>query len=108
MRARYTAYALGDVDFLIRTTHPTGPVFREDTRAWARELRAYCQQTRLLGLEVLDHSVDEAQDTATVTFRARLATAAETTVLHERSLFRRESGRWLYHSGELDPVHGPG
>lgn len=108
MPARYTAYALGKVDFLIRTTHPQGPHWQADPAAWARELAAYCKATTFAGLTVSAHDLDEAAGRAHVTFHADLRQDGEQLGFTERSLFLRDpdSGRWLYHSGEMLPVPG--
>ena len=101
MRARYTAYAIGDVDFLVRTTHPEGPQFEPDTETWKRELVAYCKATTFAGLTVLEHDVDEDAGRAHVTFRADLRQGGSPVGFTERSLFLLVDGRWLYHSGEM-------
>ncbi len=101
MRARYTAFASGNVDFLIRTTHPEGPQFQADTAAWKAELVAYCRATAFVGLAVLEHEVDEDTGRAHVTFRADLEQDGRSVGFTERSLFVRQDGRWLYHSGEV-------
>ncbi len=102
MPARYTAYALGNVEFLIRTTHPGGPHWHADTAAWKADLLAYCRTTTFAGLTVLSHDLDEEHGRAHVTFRAELRQGGAPVGFTERSLFQREAGRWLYHSGEMD------
>lgn len=101
MRARYCAYAIGDVGFLIRTTHPSGPQWQDDQPSWSAELTAYCRATTFIGLAVLDHDIDEAAGRAHVTFTADLQQGGTPVRFTERSLFLRENGRWLYHSGEV-------
>ena len=101
MRARYTAYAIANVDFLIRTTHPDGPHARPDRVAWAAELAAYCKATTFAGLRVLEHDVDEEAGRAHVTFHADLHQEGTPVGFTERSLFLLEDGHWLYHSGEM-------
>ncbi len=100
MPARYTAFAIGNVDFLIRTTHPDGPPWREDAAAWATELRAYCRRTEFVGLAVVEHDIDEEAGRAHVTFRADLRQDGLPVGFTERSLFLWADGRWLYHSGD--------
>ena len=101
MPARYTAYALAKVDFLIRTTHPDGPHWQDDHAAWATELRAYCKATVFAGLTIVEHDLDEQAGRAHVTFRADLRQDGRPVGFTERSTFVREDGRWLYHSGEM-------
>src|SRR5512143_2926493 len=67
MRARYTAYTRGDVDFLIATHRPESgdEVDREATERWSRE-------SEWLGLEVVaTEKGGEGDDTGTVEFVAR-------------------------------------
>jgi SEC-C motif-containing protein len=102
MRSRYSAYAVGAVDYLIATTDPTGPHFRADRAAWAAELQHYCAHTRFEKLTVRSASADEHR--GEVRFVAKLARAGEDLSFAERSRFNRVDGRWLYHSGEIDDL----
>ncbi len=101
MRARYTAFAMGKVDFLLDTTHPEGPQAQPDRARWRAELDAYCRTTQFDGLTVLEHDVDEQAGRATVTFRAELSRDGRPLGFTECSLFLRVDGRWLYHSGDM-------
>ena len=101
MRARYSAYAIGDVGFVIDTTHPEGPLAREDRRAWKTELLAYCRATEFVGLQVHAHEVDEVQGRATVRFTASLRQQGQDVGFSECSLFVRDGARWKYFSGEM-------
>jgi SEC-C motif-containing protein len=80
MRSRYAAYALGESDYVFRTWHPrTRP---EDLTpapgvTWRR-------------LEVLEASGDEVE------FVAHFETPDGPGSLHERSVFERRGGRWVY------------
>ncbi|MCW2778892.1 MAG: hypothetical protein JWN17_2617 [Frankiales bacterium] len=87
MRSRYTAFARGDVDHLLRTWHAT-------TRPPVLELDA---DLRWTGLEVLATSgggLLEAR--GTVQFVARAVRRGRPEELHEHSLFLREQGQWRY------------
>jgi len=95
MVTRYSAYAAGDASYIMRTTHSSNVDFKEDRKAWAKEIERFCDSTEFLGLEVLDFI--EGKDEAFVEFKAKLSDG----VLHEKSRFLRENGRWLYHSGEF-------
>lgn len=91
MRSRYSAYVMGDLDYLRASWHPTtrpDDLDLGDTRA-----------TRWLGLEVRRHAVIDA-DHATVEFVARYKVGGAPAVrLHELSRFVREDGRWYYVDG---------
>ena len=97
MRSRYSAFAKGDVDYLM-ATHPD-----EHTPPGQRrhELRASCRQTRWLGLEILRverGGVDDLE--GTVSFEAHFQASGQRSSLSEMSLFRRRAGDrdgdWLY------------
>ena len=47
MRSRYSAYALGLVNYIIETTHTENPHYRRDFSSWKKELKVFCKQTRL-------------------------------------------------------------
>jgi SEC-C motif-containing protein len=98
MRSRFTAYALGEVRHLMRTTDPEGPHHRMDRGAWADELRRYCDATHFVHLDVVDSGA--TGDEGFVHFRARLSRAGEESVQEERSRFRRQKRRWLYVDGQ--------
>ncbi|MCF2706639.1 YchJ family protein [Arcanobacterium haemolyticum] len=90
MRSRYSAFALGLTEYVARTWYP---VYRpadlsDEGLSWRR-------------LEILD--ARETGDHAFVEFRAHWRDGETRGVLHERSSFVREGGRWYYTLGvELD------
>ena len=92
MRSRYAAYAVGDLDYVLRTWHPrTRPadLSAGPGLAW-------------LGLEVLDAVDGGASDqTGVVEFRARFRAPDGEHVMRERSRFERRGGRWVYVDGDL-------
>ncbi len=108
MRARYCAYAIGRVDFLIATTHPDGPQARADAKAWRAELIEYCQQTEFVGLAILGDTRSDDDTEATVTFTAELRQGGQEVGFTERSRFVRDANRWKYHSGEMLEPPGAG
>lgn len=97
MRARYSAYIKGAIAFLGESLHAGS---RQDwdeaaTRKWA-------EQSQWLGLEVksTEQGLEEDEE-GMVEF---IATYSEDGVVrqhHERSLFRKENGRWYYVDGQL-------
>ena len=81
MRSRYSAFVVGDADYLWRTWHPrTRPDEVQPDPA-----------TQWTGLEILEGTED------VVEFRAH----HEQGVLHERSRFAQRAGRWFYLDGDL-------
>lgn len=85
MRSRYSAFARGDADYLLRTWHPR-------TRPDALDLD---DGTEWTGLEILGAAGDE------VAFTARYRTAAGEGAMTERSRFARRGGRWFYVDGDV-------
>ncbi len=81
MRSRYSAFVVGDGDYLWRTWHPR-------TRPERGAARPATQWT---GLEILEATED------VVEFRAH----HEQGVLHERSRFEQRAGRWFYLDGDI-------
>ena len=94
MRSRYTAYALGEADYIIATTDPEGPMWETDHDAWRASIAEFSRGCDFLGVEVLDASIDG--DTGTVLFDARLTRRREDVSFEEHSTFVRREGRWLY------------
>jgi SEC-C motif-containing protein len=90
MRSRYCAYALGLVDYLLVTWHPT-------TRPLDLDLAA---GPKWIGLSVLRHEQTEP-DSAVVEFVARYKSGGRAGRMSEVSRFVREGGRWYYVDGEV-------
>lgn len=107
MRARYSAYATGDANFLIDTTHPESPHAQADRRAWKQELVAYCRATQFVGLTVHAHERDDAAGRASVTFTAALRQDGRDVGFTEHSTFVREGMRWYYLGGESSDAELP-
>ena len=97
MRSRFSAYALGLSDYIIKTTHPEGSQYHADLAAWKLQIAAFCQSTRFAGLQILGARDDM------VTFRATLFASNQDVSFTEISVFRQQNGYWKYYSGtQLD------
>ncbi|MEB2312482.1 MAG: YchJ family protein [Sorangiineae bacterium] len=100
MRARYAAYALGEIDFVIDSHDPdrVGEVDRDNTEMWSK-------QSTWLGLEIVSTEQGGPEDdTGVVEFVARFKMKGVTVPHHERAEFRRHNGRWVFVDGrELNP-----
>ncbi len=99
MRSRYSAYAKRQADYIIKTTHPNNPVFRQDTKKWKKEILKFCDSTQFKKLEILGSKEEETA--ATVTFRAHLATSKGDYSYIEMSAFEKVKGAWAYLSGKF-------
>jgi len=87
MRSRFSAFAVGDTAYLLRTWHP-------NTRPKRLRLDAGQEWTRLEILGRTGGGLLQAE--GTVEFRAHYRYQGETGSLHENSRFRREGGQWQY------------
>ena len=93
MKSRYSAYVVGDSDYIIKTTHRDNPDYTSDTSAWRESIQRFCNDTKFLSLEIL--SFDDGEREAFVKFIAHLSSGD----LTERSRFLKTEGRWLYVDG---------
>jgi SEC-C motif-containing protein len=97
MRARYTAHARVDVPYLMATLHPENvdEHAEESARRWA-------EQSQWEGLEIRATSAGGPTDNeGLVEFVARFRDRkGELNTHHERSLFVREGGRWLFRDAQ--------
>lgn len=101
MRARYTAFTLGNVDYLEQTHAPE--IRDEFNRAEAERV---VDEADWRGLEI--KRVIETEDgTASVEFLVRFKKDGEDFLHHELASFRQEDGRWMYVKGEVNPKSPP-
>jgi SEC-C motif-containing protein len=92
MRARYSAFAVGDLDYVWQTWHPRtrpDPLTPNDGMTWT-------------GLEIVD-TVDgrPGDQNGEVEFRAQFRHGQRAGTLHERSRFAVRAGRWFYVDGDV-------
>jgi SEC-C motif domain protein len=91
MRSRYSAFAVGDAGYLLRTWHPS-------VRPRTLELDPDLRWTRLAVLDTHGGGLFDAA--GTVSFRAVYVEDGQRGVLTETSSFARQDGQWSY----LGPV----
>jgi SEC-C motif-containing protein len=90
MRSRYSAFVLGDTEYLLTTWHPT-------TRPRTLDLD---RDVRWTGLDVLTATGGSLlQAEGTVEFRAHYIAEGGAGAQHEKSRFVREGGQWRYLDG---------
>jgi SEC-C motif-containing protein len=87
MRSRYSAFAVGDAGYLLRTWHPS-------RRPRTLSLDPALRWTRLAVLETRDGGLFDA--TGTVQFRAMYVRQEQRGVLAETSRFVRHNRHWTY------------
>jgi SEC-C motif-containing protein len=96
MRSRYSAFALGEIEHLLRT-QPSDQTLAQRRRS----LEATCRQLRWRELVIVALEAGGCADQeGTVTFEAHYSASGERGVLRECSRFAREGGKpdgaWLY------------
>jgi SEC-C motif-containing protein len=90
MRSRYSAFVVGDADYLLATWHPT-------TRPRALDLDPDVRWTGLDVLATTGGALLGAE--GTVEFRAHYVRDGAAGSQHENSRFVREGGLWRYLDG---------
>jgi len=91
MRSRYSAYTLGDEEYLLRTWHSS-------TRPAQLDLSN--NQQNWLRLKIIDSMAGQAHDdSGEVAFVAIYKINGRAERLHERSRFGREDQQWRYIDG---------
>ncbi len=91
MRSRYSAFTLGNTDYLVKSWHP-------DTRPASLTID---ESQRWIGLKIktVSHGGTD-EDEGSVEFVARYKMQGKAYRLQENSRFRRLDGRWYYLDGE--------
>lgn len=94
MRSRFTAYARGNLDYVVASELNADP---EAVSNWMK-------QTRFLRLRVLSAQGGPDDDEGSVTFEADLETAGRAHTHRETSRFRKIDGNWIFIQGKQNPL----
>lgn len=97
MRARYTAYATGNVEYVLNTHDPKTreSVSEEATKEWS-------QSAHWLGLKILHTDAGGPKDNrGTVEFVASFEIEGKKVDHHERASFLRHDGKWFFEDGDI-------
>lgn len=103
IRSRYSAFVMGEVDYILQTHH-------SETRDLIdpAEVERWSRSSEWLGLEIFDTSDGlESDDEGIVNFAARYRLDGKLHDHREESLFRREDGAWRFYSAEEFLPPGP-
>ncbi|WP_454789063.1 YchJ family protein [Mycolicibacterium lutetiense] len=92
MRSRFSAFAIGDVGYLLTSWHP-------DTRPAELTLDETLTWRRLQIVDTESGGEDDAE--GVVEFRAQYVHDGGRHILHERSRFERVGGQWRYLDGQI-------
>jgi SEC-C motif-containing protein len=100
MRSRYSAYSLGEIDYVGNTHDP-------ETRSEfdAEEARAWSEKAEWHGLKILSTEAGgDGDQTGTVEFVARYSIDDQSVEHHEVAEFRWHDARWFFRDGAEVPV----
>jgi SEC-C motif-containing protein len=118
VRARYSAYAKREVDFIVGYTHPLNKNYISDIEHWKETIRTNCYDNfELTSCEILSETYESdaegANQVAKVKFVAKMTQvdSREKTAFMETSTFERAGkhiakGAWLYKEGIIEPAPG--
>ena len=88
MRSRYSAFNLGDLEYLKVSWHPD----------FVPENLTVDRKIKWIKLEIIDFI--DGDGSAVVEFEASFLLNGKVEAMHERSRFARSQGRWLYTDGD--------
>lgn len=95
MRSRYTAYARGEVDYVVATHLPA-----KDDEVDREAVERFSREATWRGLEIVATERGGAEDDdGVVEFIARYEQQGRALTHHERSTFKRVDGRWMFVDG---------
>ncbi|MGE5410977.1 MAG: YchJ family protein [Clostridiales bacterium] len=97
MRARYSAYAMHEIDYILDTNHPEkrDEVDRESVTKWSSE-------SEWLGFKILNCSKGEPEDTeGEIEFVASYIQKSIKQDHHELSTFKKLDDTWYFYDGKL-------
>lgn len=95
MKSRYSAYALKQSLYIIKTTHPQNSDYTTQIHEWKKSIERFSEETDFLGLKIIEVIEETKSDEAYVTFHAFLSTGE----LREKSHFLKVADQWLYLDG---------
>jgi len=93
MKSRFSAYAAGDANYIIKTTHKNSPHYEEDRLQWIKEIKKF-SKSNFKKLEIIEFTENENE--AFVEFKAYI----DDYIMHEKSRFIKED-IWYYVDGEI-------
>ncbi|MGL5637321.1 MAG: YchJ family protein, partial [Bacteroidales bacterium] len=96
MRSRYTAFTLGNADYLMKSWHSKTRNLKEKVA-----IRHWAKSVRWMKLEIISKSNGAQTDTqGFVKFRAVYFENGRVAQILENSYFEKENNLWVYVSGE--------
>lgn len=99
MKSRFTAFAVGNVDYIINTTHEDNIEYSNDKSKWREDIQNVVDSTDFNRLEIVEFI--DGENEAYVTFKLGLKQKGLDVSFTEKSKFLKIDGKWLYRSGEF-------
>lgn len=96
LRSRYSAFAVGAVDYIIGTHHSKTreQVKRDEIESWSKD-------SKWIGLKILQKEAGEASDNqGTIIFHAQYEQNGKLENHYGRSFFEKENGEWRFYDAE--------
>ena len=94
MRARYSAFVTGAIDFIVASTHT-----RTRNEIDLSFIREWSETSTWHGLEIIE-TKQVNENKASVSFEARFTQNGEDHRHREKSVFEREKGKWRFVTGD--------
>lgn len=113
MRTRFSAYAKGKVDYIVRTTHRDNPaqvgsvVNGKQLSTFRADVKATCKRVKFSNLKILDEKLSEdgleafVEFTCTVTVTGQKGSRGKGETMQEKSRFVMQDGTWSYIDGDV-------
>lgn len=96
MRSRYSAFAIADINYLMRSHHPATRPVRDK-----KNILAFAKSVHWLGLQIVSTKAGlEGDSEGWVEFKATYLEQGKPHCIHENSYFVKEGAQWYYKSGE--------
>lgn len=99
MKSRFTAFVVGDVNYIIDTTHEDNVEYSSDKSKWKDDIQDVVDSTDFYSLTILEFI--DGEEESFVTFKLGLKQKGLDTSFVEKSKFLKIDGKWLYRSGEF-------
>jgi SEC-C motif-containing protein len=103
MRSRYSAYAVGNFDYLVKSLAPTHEDLSQGTDTLKAILRQSSAGVRYMGLRIVGTEAENAEGDSYVLFVARMFERGKNCSLVELARFRRFDGAFRYVDGDARP-----
>lgn len=108
VRSRFSAYCVGDCDYLADTTHPENPEFSGSKSKYMSVLRGVTKHARYWDLKIIKSEPGSSVDDGSVTFKFSFVNTSlpkdqqKPSSRVETSRFVRQDGVWRFLSSTFD------